>query len=550
MSDLKSLNALVIEPHAGMRASLHNMLSLFGLSKIDDVANSTQAIRALNTRNYDLILCEYELDGGQDGQQLLEDLRHHRLMQPSAMFFMVTGEGQFSKVISVAELQPNDYILKPFTAESMMERIARSLEKRDALLPVYELIELGDHRAAIEACKEQEFKQPRFAPDFMRLRAETYLLLGEPWEAEPIYAELWDSKQIHWARLGQAKTMFMRGEVQEARAVLEELLGQNRRFLDAYDWLARTHEHEGRMEQAQAVLTDAVGLSPHAIRRLRKLGEVAFEAGDTETAEKALRQVVNRARFSEFRDPEDHTRLVQALVRKGDPVQAASVIRDLDKALSSAPNREVCSAISSAMLHDYTGETARLEQAVVAAMNGVRASAAVSDDLKMALALAALNAGKEEIAEEVMREVMRNATGSQGLTRAVSMLEGAGHGDMAQRLATESRMDVARMVAAGAERAKAGDFAGAVEIMLEAVQRLPDNPQVVFNASVAVLKCLEHTGWEDHLGASALELIANVRRLDPVNPKLNALSTLYEELLRKYNIRPGKRATPQRRRRI
>ena len=43
---------------------------------------------------------------------------------------------------------------------------------------------------------------------------------------------------------------------------------------------------------------------------------------------------------------------------------------------------------------------------------------------------------------------------------------------------------------------------------------------------------------------------ANVRRLDPVNPKLNALSTLYEELLRKYNIRPGRRPPPQRKRRI
>ncbi|UGQ46086.1 response regulator [Massilia endophytica] len=548
MTELKSLSALIVEPHAGMRNSLHNMLSLFGMSKIDDVVNSTQAIRALNTRPYDLILCEYELDGGQDGQQLLEDLRHHRLMQPSAMFFMVTGEGQFSKVIGVAELQPNDYILKPFTAESMRERIERALEKRDALLPVHELMELGDHRAAIDFCQEQE--AGRFAADFMRLRAENYLMLGEPSRAAPIYAELWDSKAIHWARLGQAKTLFMQGHTEDARGMLEDLLSHNRRFLDAYDWLARTHEAEGRLEQAKAVLSDAVALSPHAIRRLRRLGEVALESGDIDTAEKALRQVVNRARFSEFRDPEDHARLVQTLVRKGDPLQAASVIRDLDKALLSAPNREVCSAIASAMLHDYTGDKERLEQSVAAAITGVRTAPAVSNELKMALALAALSAGKEEVAEEVVREVMRNVSGSQGLARAVDTLDEAGHGEMAQRLAAESRMDVARMVAAGAERAKAGDFQGAVEIMLEAVARLPDNPQVVFNASVAVLKCLEHNGWEDHLGVAALEMIANVRRLDPVNPKLNALSGLYEELLRKYNIRPGRRTAPLRRRRI
>ena len=40
----------------------------------------------------------------EDGQQLLEDMRHHKLISLSTMFFMVTAEGNFSKVISAAEL--------------------------------------------------------------------------------------------------------------------------------------------------------------------------------------------------------------------------------------------------------------------------------------------------------------------------------------------------------------------------------------------------------------------------------------------------------------
>ena len=76
--------------------------------------------------------------------------------------------------------------------------------------------------------------------------------------------------------------------------------------------------------------------------------------------------------------------------------------------------------------------------------------------------------------------------------------------------------------------------------MLEAVAKLPDNPQVVFNAAVAVLKCLEHTGWDDRLGQYALNLIAGVRRLDPLNPKLNALAALHQQILKKYNIRAAR----------
>ncbi|HEV7814183.1 MAG TPA: tetratricopeptide repeat protein [Janthinobacterium sp.] len=544
MNELKGLTALIIEPHPGMRTSLHNMLNQCGLSRIDDAANSSQAVRQLSVKPYDLILCEYDLEGGQDGQQMLEDLRHHRLMNAATMFFMVTGEGHFNKVVSAVELLPTDYILKPFTAERMLERVDRALNKRNAFIPVYQLMELGNEREAIAACIDGAARHPRYATDFMRQRAELHILLGEAAEAEPIYAELYESKAIGWARLGQAKTLFLRGAYAEAQAMLEALMGQNRTFLDAYDWLARTHEALGQLPRAQAVLTDAVTISPHAVRRLRKLGEVALEAGDVDTAEKALKLVVSKARHSEFRDPEDHARLVQALVRKGDPVQAAAVIRDLEKSMAGQKNSQACGAISHAMLHEYTGNEARLAESLDSALQANRGSSGLSSGMKMELARNCLENGREDGAAEVMREVMRNAANSAAMARAMAVFEQAGRADLALELAHESRQEVADMVAVGAARAKEGDFRGAVELMVEAVVKLPDNPQVVFNAAVAVLKCLEHTGWDERLGQHALDFIAGVRRLDPVNPKLAALSGLHQQILRKYNIRAGRWKDP------
>ncbi|UUZ56692.1 hypothetical protein LP419_17425 [Massilia sp. H-1] len=120
--------------------------------------------------------------------------------------------------------------------------------------------------------------------------------------------------------------------------MLEALIEANKKFVDAYDWLARTLAAMGEPAQSQIVLAEAVAVSPHAVRRLRRLGEVALETGDTDTAEKVLKQVVSKAKYSEFRDPEDHVRLVQTLVKKGDPVQAAAVIRDLDKSMGGQRN--------------------------------------------------------------------------------------------------------------------------------------------------------------------------------------------------------------------
>ena len=535
MNELEGLTALIIEPHAGMRASIHSMLTLCGLTRIEHASTSNQAVKHLGLRQFDMILCEYDLEGGQDGQQLLEDLRHHKLMRLATMFFMVTAEGNHSKVVSAAELAPTDYILKPFTADRLLDRIARALDKRNAFLPVYTLMEAGDQEQAIAACIEGQRLHTRYAVDFLRLRAELHMFLGQAEQAEPIYRHLVEIKAIAWARLGLAKTLFVRKRYDEARDLLEALVAANKKFVDAYDWLAKTMAALGDLARSQAVLAEAVAVSPHAVRRLRKLGEIALETGDTDTAEKVLKQVVSKAKHSEFRDPEDHVKLVQTLVKKGDPVQAAAVIRDLDKSMGGQKNTGVCSAISSALVHEYTGNEARLAESLTAALAACKDSQGLSADMKMELARNCLQNNMEQGASDVMRDVMRNAPNNAVMEKAIGVFEKAGRGELAGAIAQESRQAVVELVAAGANKAREGDYRGAVALMTEAVDKLPDNPQVVFNAAVAVLKCLENMGWDERQGGYVLALIDTVRRLDPVNPKLPALAGLHQQILKKYD---------------
>ncbi|OON60014.1 response regulator [Massilia sp. KIM] len=545
MNELEGLTALIIEPHSGMRANIHSMLNMCGLTKIEHASSSNQAVKQLGLRQFDLVLCEYDLEGGQDGQQLLEDLRHHKLMALATMFFMVTAEGNHSKVVSAAELAPTDYVLKPFTADRLLERIARALDRRNAFLPVYTLMEAGDQQEALAACIEGQAQYPRYAIDFLRLRAELHMFLGEADQAEPIYRQLVEAKAIAWARLGLAKTLFVRQRYEEAREILEDLVSSNQTFVDAYDWLARTHAAVGDLGKSKTVLHEAVAVSPHAVRRLRTLGETAFEAGDTEAAEKALRKVVEKAKYSEFRDPEDHVKLVRTLVRKGDPVAAAAVIRDLDRSMGGRPNTALCSAISSALLHEYTGNETRLNESLNTALDAAKDAPNLSPDIKLELARACLDNDMAEGASDIVRDVMRNAANDAMVLRAMGVLEQAGHGELARTLAQESRQHVVDLVADGAARARSGDYKGAVGLMLEAAAKLPQNPAVAFNAALAVLRCLEHQGWEDRLGQQVPALIGKVRQLDPGNAKLGALAALHQQVLKKYNrAAPRKSAAP------
>ena len=56
------------------------------------------------------------------------------------------------------------------------------------------------------------------------------------------------------------------------------------------------------------------------------------------------------------------------------------------------------------------------------------------------------------------------------------------------------------------------------------------------------MKCLDNLGWDRNLAKQAQVLIDNVRRLDPVNPKLPALAGLHQQILIKYNKAPRKTA--------
>lgn len=537
MNVYADLTVLLIEPHAGMRSTLHNMLNVGGVSKIEHAVSSGTAIRPLKARAYDVILCEYDLGDGQDGQQLLEDLRHNNLISLSTVFFMVTAERSYEKVVSAAELAPTDYILKPFTAEILLDRIARAVERRTLFLPIYQLMEQGNLREAVTACSAAEAKDSRYTIDFMRLRAELHVTLGEPAAAEPIYTQLFEMRAVAWARLGLAKTLFMQNRLDEAETMLSSLVDQNQKFLDAYDWLAKTHEANGELARAQEVLTNAVAISPHAVRRLRKLGEIALESGDNDTAERALSQVVSKARFSEFRDPEDHVRLVRTLIGRGATQQAATVIRDLDKTMGGSPKADTCRALSASMVHTHTGDTARAVEELGKAVDACRDSAGISSDMKMVLAKSCLAHDMEAGATEVMLDVMSNATDNRALSKAMKIFEQAGRQDLADSVSKESRRRVVELVSAGAEKAKLGDYRGAVELMTEAVQKLPNNPQVVFNAAIAVLKCLENTGWDGKLGEQARAYIDSARRLEPSNPRLAPLAELYQVIARKYGIK-------------
>jgi CheY-like chemotaxis protein len=536
MQENSQLSVLVVDPNPGMRGNLQSMLGQAGISKIEFAVSSGTAIRALARRSYDIVLCEYDLglETGQDGQQLLEDLRHHQLIGPAAIFIMLTSEGIQSRVVSAAELTPTDYVLKPFTMEDLGSRITRALDRRAAMLPAWQLVEQSKLRDAIRVCAEHD-RHPRYASDFARLRAELHVRLDELSEAQAVYATIVADKPLGWAILGLARVLFALGRAEDARATLERLLAANPRLMVAYDLLARCHEALGDVGQAQKVLEDAVGRSPHVVRRLRKLGEVAFDAGDMGAAEKSFKLVVSKARYSEFRDPEDHVKLVKTLVARGDTLQAGTVIRDLEKSLRPSPAVDTCKAVSVALLHEAAGNTGAAVTELQAAVSSVRAGSTISGNLRMEIARSCLAHRMDAEASEVMMSVM-GGPGDITQQQALNVFVKAGRQDLANGIGAQLKAQAQILLGMADEKRKMGDVRGAVTTLQEAIGLAPGNLQVMAALAGGMLRQILELGWDHVLAEQCGALLARIAVLDDAHPRLAALQEEFSVAKRKYGI--------------
>lgn len=539
MPEQSKLSVLIIDPSPSMRGTLHSMLNQSAISHIDYASSAGTAIRQLSKKSYDIVLCEFDLSAGangQNGQQLLEDLRHQKLIDLQTIFIMLTAEGVFSNVLSAAELTPTDYILKPFTGDMLNRRIARALKRRAAFLPVYELIDQGSLREAIKACRSGESGDPLHAAEFLRLRAELYLTLGELDEAEQIYQAVLVARPLPWASLGMAKTLFAQQRFEEALEQLDTLIEHHPQFMAAYDMVARTHEAMGQTERAKKALEEAVAISPHMLQRNRHLGAVALETGDVALAEHAFRQVMTAARHSEFRDPEDHLNLVKALVKKGDAEQAGGIMRDMERTLRDSANAEACRAIGAALLLDLAGNSSAAANELTAAVGALGAGKTLSTNTRMGLVRNCLDQHLDQAASTVMEHLMNDADSAVSREQAVKMFEQAGRPDLARGMGAKLEEQVQDLMQDASEKAGQGDHRAAVTALSQALRKAPGNVGLLLASVQAILRQLDELGWEPPLAEQAHNQMQSVARLAPGRPELGPLRERYAAIRHKYGI--------------
>ncbi|MCP5409604.1 MAG: response regulator [Chromatiaceae bacterium] len=532
--EIESKVFLVVDDFGDMRGMLRSMLSSIGVAEIDTAINGREAIEALERKRYDVILCDYNLGPGKNGQHVLEEARHRQLIGLDAVFVMITAENTREMVMGAVEYEPDSYLTKPFTKDLLKSRLEKLVIKRQDLQEVETAVSAQEFESAVQMLNEKIAARPKNLAELTKQKAEILYRSGEYEQSAEVYENVLSVREMPWARLGLGKVFFATGRLQEAAVIFEALLQENERLTAAYDWLARTLQSLDQGREAQEVLQRAVALSPQAILRQKALGELAMKNGDNAVAEQAFSQAVRLGRNSVYKAPGIFANLARVKSRCGDGKSALKIVDTMEKEFKGADASQLHAAMARGVIHQNLGDPA--EAGVWMWQAGELYESLgpqVSAELTLEMARSYGELGDTDKAQSMLRHAVRNNHSDQELLKRVEGLVGELNlGLDPKSFVADIRREIVKLNNQGVAMAKAGQLREAVALFSEAVAAMPSNKVVNLNAARVMILDMRERGIEREQLGQVRELLDRVKKMDPEGPALRRVQSMYQELVK------------------
>lgn len=362
-ADLSQAHILIADDAPTVRQSIRMTLAQVGMTRVDTANSIGEARRRIRNGHYDIILCDYHFGEGMNGQELLEELRRSGELSLSTIWFMITAEASYEKVVAVAEVGPDDYLIKPFTGALLSDRLQIAWSRKAFLRPILEKIHEGDTEDAVAAAMQALPKAGPYRPDLIRLLSNLLVEVGRLDEAKNLFEETLSSKVVPWAKLGLAKVLSRQGSQRHAESILQAAILTHSQYVDAYEELAALYMSEGRMDEAMGVYDKCMAISPNNVTRLQKAGNLANMMGNPGKARQLLERAVYCGGNSSALSSETVLQLALAAKRDGALGDADKYLRmaqELAKRDDTVINR-IIGKMASAIFQNRAEVLAELE---------------------------------------------------------------------------------------------------------------------------------------------------------------------------------------------
>ncbi len=119
----KNLRFLIVDDFSTMRRILRNLLKELGFTNVDEAEDGAAALHKLRTQTYEFVVSDWNMPN-MTGIELLRAVRADPQIK-HLPFLMITAEAKRENIIEAATAGAHGYIVKPFTAATLEEKLAK-----------------------------------------------------------------------------------------------------------------------------------------------------------------------------------------------------------------------------------------------------------------------------------------------------------------------------------------------------------------------------------------------------------------------------------------
>ena len=123
----KNMKILIVDDFSTMRRIIKNLLRDLGFTNTHEADDGVTALPMLRNGDYDFLVTDWNMPG-MNGIDLLKQVRSDAKLVALPVL-MVTAEAKRDQIIEAAQAGVNGYVVKPFTAQALKEKIEKIFER-------------------------------------------------------------------------------------------------------------------------------------------------------------------------------------------------------------------------------------------------------------------------------------------------------------------------------------------------------------------------------------------------------------------------------------
>ncbi|EPC04278.1 chemotaxis protein CheY [Litchfieldella anticariensis FP35 = DSM 16096] len=123
----KNMSILVVDDFPTMRRIVRSLLKELGFTNVEEAEDGQDGLSKLKTGNFEFVVSDWNMPN-LDGLEMLKQIRADDALKHLPVL-MVTAEAKKENIIAAAQAGANGYVVKPFTAATLEEKLNKIFEK-------------------------------------------------------------------------------------------------------------------------------------------------------------------------------------------------------------------------------------------------------------------------------------------------------------------------------------------------------------------------------------------------------------------------------------